>query len=89
MKIKKDFMLRQVAGTWVVLPLAKDVLNFDGMITLNDSGVMLWELLKEGCTRDDLVKKLTSEYVVTEENASKDVDEFIEKLIQADCLEQN
>ena len=89
MKIKKDFMLRLVAGTWVVLPLAKDVLNFDGMITLNESGVMLWEVLKEGCTRDDLVKKLTSEYVVTEENASKDVDEFIEKLIQADCLEQN
>lgn len=87
MKIKNGFMLRQVAGTYVVLPMAKDVLNFDGMITLNESGVMLWEMLKEECTIEDLVKKITSEYIVSEDDASKDVKEFIGKLVQADCLE--
>ena len=35
MKLKKNFVLRQVAGTWVVLPLGAETVNFSGMLQLN------------------------------------------------------
>ena len=87
MKINPKFILRQVADTWVVLALSDANINFNGMLSLNESGVMLWNLLEQGCTREDLVAKLTGEYIVTAEQAQADVDEFIAKLAQAGCFE--
>ena len=87
MKIKDNFALRQVAGTWVVLPLAAATLNFNGMLTLNESGCMLWNLLKQGSTREALATALTDEYEVTFEQALADVDEYLNKLDKAGCIE--
>lgn len=87
MKIKENFVLRQVADTWVVLPLSSATLNFDGMLNLNESGAMLWSVLEKGATREQLADALTSEYAVSREVALNDVDEFLENLKNADCLE--
>lgn len=87
MKIKENFVLRQVADTWVVLPLSSATLNFDGMLNLNESGAMLWGVLEKGATREQLADALTSEYAVSREIALNDVDEFLENLKNADCLE--
>lgn len=87
MKIKDSFVLRQLADTWVVLPLADKTVNFNGMITLNESGVLLWRALENGADTDALVKVLTSEYAVDEVQARTDVEVFLEKLRKAGCLQ--
>ena len=87
MKVKENFALRQVAGTWVVLPLASATLNFNGMLTLNETGCMLWNLLKQGSTHEALATALTDEYDVTFEQALADVDEYLNKLDKAGCIE--
>lgn len=87
MNIKKDFVLRKVANTWIVLPLGAETVDFGGMLTLNESGAMLWKTLKQGGDREALVSVLTAEYEVSTEEARADVDAFIEKLIQAGCVE--
>ena len=61
MKLKENLALRYVAGMWVVLPLANKVLDFDGMITLNETGHLLWELLERGSTQEDMAAALTNE----------------------------
>ena len=88
MKIKETFSLRQVAGTWVVLPLAESTLDFNGKLTLNESGHLLWKALESGCDSDDLVKILLEEYDVSVDEAQKDVNEYLEKLDQAGCLDR-
>ena len=87
MKLKKDFVLRQIAQAWVVLPLAEETVNFTGMLTLNDSGAMLWQKLEQGADRQALISALTDEYTVTDQEAAADVDAFLEKLSQAGCME--
>ena len=87
MKIKENFALRQVAGNWVVLPLAAATLDFNGMLTLNESGCLLWNLLKQGSSREALATALTEEYDVTFEQALADVDEYLEKLDKAGCID--
>ena len=86
MKISEDFVLRQVADTWVVLPLKTDTVDFNGMIRLNGSGAMLWKCLEQGATREELVQSLTSQYEVSREEAALDVDKFIETLNKVGCL---
>ena len=87
MKIKENFVLRQVAGAWVVLPLGSATLDFNGMLTLNESGLLLWRFLEKGADREKLTDALLQVYDVSRDQASSDVDEFLNKLIQAGCVE--
>ena len=88
MKIKSNFVLRNVADTWVVLSVGDSTVDFDGMLTLNESGVKLWETMESGCGRDALVKALTDEYDVATEVALADVENFINKLSSIGCIEE-
>ena len=85
MKLKDGFILRTVAGETVVLPAA-GVTDFDMMITLNETGKVLWERLEVGAEEADLVKDLLAEYDVTEEIAAKSVAAFVAKLKELDFL---
>lgn len=87
MKLKKDYVLRQIANTWVVLPLGQETVAFTGMLSLNESGALLWKALQSGADAEGLVKALTAEYVVSEAQAQADVEEFLRKLNQVGCLE--
>lgn len=88
MKLNESFVLRQVAGTWVVLPLGEESVDFNGMLTFNDSGAMLWKVLEQGGGRDELVAALIAEYRVEKDVASADVDEFLDVLAQVGCIEE-
>lgn len=88
MKINENFVLRQVAGSWIVLSVADKTVNFNGMLTLNETGLMLWKLLEKGSSREALAQALTDEYDVTFAEALADVDEYLGKLERAGCLER-
>lgn len=87
MKLKDNFVLREVADTWVVLPVGEATLDFDGMLTLNETGAVLWRALEQGGDADALVAALTAEYDVTPEVAKADVEEFLAKLLESGCAE--
>ena len=88
MKLKENFVLRQIAGTWAVMALGQATLDFNGMLTLNESGALLWKTLEQGGDRDALVNALTGEYNVSREVAQTDVDEFLNKLAATGCVEE-
>lgn len=86
MKIAEGYLLRTVAGKNIVVSIGNDV-NFNGMITLNDTGVFFWNLLQKETSKEEILSAVLKEYDVTREEASHDVDEFIEKLKAAKILE--
>jgi hypothetical protein len=87
MKIKEDFILRKVADSYVVVPVNKMTLDFNGIINLNETGAFLFDLLQKGATKQELLDKMLAEYEVTEEKASVDIDNFVAKVKDADILE--
>ena len=87
MKIKNDFILRKVADSYVVVPVGKMTLNFNGIINLNETGAFLFGELQKGADREELIQKLLAEYDVTPEKAANDIDIFIQKAKDADVLE--
>ena len=52
MKINENFVLRQLADTYVVLPLGAATLSFNGILTLNGSGGVVRNLLEQGTTNE-------------------------------------
>lgn len=87
MKIKKDFILRKVADSYVVVPVGKLTLDFNGIINLNETGAFLFGLLQEGAEKEELLRKMLEEYDVTPEKAAADIDVFLKKVEEADVLE--
>jgi len=87
MKIKKNFILRKVADSYVVVPVGKLTLDFNGIINLNETGAFLFELLQEGAEKEELLRKMLEEYDVTPEKAAADIDVFLKKAEEADVLE--
>lgn len=87
MKIKKDFILRKVADSYIVVPVGKQTLDFNGIINLNETGAFLFELLQKGAERDELVDKMLAQYDVAPDVAKADIDKFLQKVKDADVLE--
>ncbi len=87
MKVKSDFILRKISDTYVVVPVGDAVVDFSGLVNLNESGAMLFEMLQKGAEESELVDKLLGEYNVSREIAEADVKKFISKVKDANILE--
>lgn len=88
MKIKNDFMLREVANNYIVVPVGKASKEFNGMITLNESSAFLWKQLNEDINIEVLVQKLMEEYDIDNTLATHDVNQFIKKLREINVLDE-
>ena len=89
LKIKDGYVLRQVAGQFMAIPVGKRVNDLHGLIALNETGAFLWEALVKETTVVDLTELLTEEYDVSFEEAEEAVKEFIGMLEQEKLLEES
>lgn len=87
MKIKDGFAKRNIAGSDIVVPVGKKAREFNGMITLNESGAFLWDCFTKDITVDEAVKMLLKEYEVDEATARRDVEGFAKMLMDNDLTE--
>ena len=87
MKIKDGDLLREVAGNMTVVPVGAASMEFNGMISLNETGAFLWKLLKNDVEPKFLLSELMKEYDVEEEQAKRDITDVINKLYNAGVLE--
>lgn len=86
MKIKEGFILREVAGAYIVVAVGEGVKTFNCVINLNETGAFLWNALQKDITEEQLVKALLDEYEVSEEVAKRDVGAFVKKLTEAGLI---
>ncbi len=77
MKLNKNFVLRDIAGEIMLVPIGEEAARIGGFIALNDVGAVIVRKLSEGCERDDLIKAITDEFEVDSETAAHDTDSFL------------
>lgn len=87
MKIKDGFLLREVAGSFIVVPLGAAAVDFGGMMTLNPVGAFVWRALETDTDEGKIVEKILTEYEIDRETAARDVHIYVEKLRAAGLLE--
>ena len=89
MKATSEVVLREIAGESLLIPVGQTALKVHGMITLSESGLLLWKRLQTECTEDELVEALLTEYQVDRETASADVKAFIRQMQEVGILEES
>ena len=83
MKIKEGFILRSICGEFVVVGEGLAQVNFNKMLSLNESAAYLWkEVEGREFTRETLVGLLLDKYEVSREQACADVVKLVSVWIQ-------
>lgn len=80
MRIKKGFVLREVAGQTMVIATGEASKDFHGMIKLNATGKEIWLGLQEGLSEEDIASRLQKKYDVNSEQAIQDTRAFIQQM---------
>lgn len=86
MRVSDQFILREIAGDHILIPVGEVAISVKGLIALSESGAFLYQRLKEECTREALIAALTAEYEVSEAEAAQDIDEFLNQMRQLKML---
>lgn len=86
MKIKDGFILRKLGTEYMAVAVGKARKDFNGLISMNETGKFLWDCLKTEKTTEELVNSLMAEYEVDRRTAAADAAEFTERLKGAGIL---
>ena len=80
MRIKKGFELREVCGEHIIVAYGKENIDFNKVISLNESAAYLWKnIVDKDFTADTLASLLQQEYEVDAETAKKDAQALLDE----------
>ncbi|MDU1201581.1 MAG: PqqD family protein [Clostridiales bacterium] len=86
MELKKQFILREIVGEAVLVPIGESATRFNGLITINELGKFIWENIEKVENEEKLLQLILNEYEVNEDTAKKDLDEFLQVLKDMDIV---
>lgn len=86
MRIKKGFVLREVAGQAMVIATGEASKDFHGMIKLNSTGKLVWQGLTSGQSVQEIADTLVNTYGVEHETALADVEALVGQMRDAGFL---
>lgn len=87
MKRKVDFMMQNIGGENLLLPLGAQVMDMNGLVTLNDTAGFVWELLAHERSLDELTTAVAERFDVIPERAHADVRAFVDEITRLGLLE--
>ena len=80
MEVKKEFVLRNIAGDFVLVPLGKTAAEFNGIFPLTETAARIFELLPEAKDENDIVSRIYDEFDCDLDTIKGDVSQFLNKL---------
>jgi len=86
MKITGEFILREIAGDTILVPAGQTALHFNGMITLEPVGALIWKDIESGKNREEILTHILDTFEVETQVAAEDLDAFLQQLKKNDFL---
>ncbi len=90
MKIKKGFELRDICGEKVIIASGIENIDFNQMISLNESAAYLWKNIEELNSFDEnvLASLLCENYEVDENTALEDSQSILKDWLEQGIIEE-
>ena len=88
MKVSENYILRNIADEYMLIPVGEAALKTKGLIRLSESGYFLYKMLKDGRDISELPELLGNEYGVSDRDMlTNDVNAFLAQMKSAGILE--
>ena len=86
MRVSKDFILRQIADEYMLVPIGQAAIRFNGLISMNEIGHFIFSALAEDTTEEQILDQIIAEYEVDRATAAQDLRDFLQQLRQLGAL---
>ncbi len=86
MRVSEGFIIREIAGDIIAIPSGEAARDLSGLVALNSSGKVLFELLRTEQTEESLTEALLERFEIDRKTAEEDVREFLDTLRQSGVL---
>ena len=87
MKAREGFILRNLAGEYLLMPKGEKIKNYDSVVLMNELSAFVWGKMQNPVTQSDLLEAVLNEYDVDEETAREDLNGLLAKLKEAGVID--
>ena len=87
MKARPGFILRDLVGEKVLMPVGDNIGRFGGTLLMNALSAFIWEALQMPVSRDELLRAILDTYDVDERTAAEDLDRTLAEMDAMGILE--
>lgn len=87
-RIKPDFILREIADEYTIVPVGGDNTFSNAMMAPNNTAVFLWKEFEHASTIQDIVMHAMEKYDAEEEKIRESVDKFVKEALNYQVLEE-
>jgi hypothetical protein len=88
MKTNKGVIYRNIAGEHVLIPVGSIAMDQNGMFVMTELGAQIWQMLEGGATKEEIITALLKEYEVEESRLRADVEDFLQRMIDKNLIEE-
>ena len=78
----ENLVQRQLGEETVLVPISQTGIDVQNIYTLNETAAMVWKLLENKCTEEDVIAAIEQEYTADIDVIRKDVQDLIAEFIQ-------
>ena len=86
MRASNQFIMREIAGEYLLVPVGVAASKFNGLITMNEIGNFIFQTLQTEQTEETLVDAILGEYEIDRETAQNDLREFLQQMREIGAL---
>ena len=88
MKIKDGYIMKEIAGSKVVMAIGAESNNFNGIITFNEVGAEVFSMLNGSNSIEKIIEVISEKYDVSGEIVKEDVLNVVEKMKEHGLIEE-
>ncbi|MFQ5928813.1 MAG: PqqD family protein [Acidobacteriota bacterium] len=83
----QQFVYRQIAGEFLLIPIAKRLRGDNSLFVLNEVGGRIWELIDSGRSVQQIEQLLLEEFDTSQEQLQEDLLRLLEQLQEIGAIE--
>ena len=87
MRRNDNFVLRDIGGQSVLVPLGSQVIAVTGLFILNETGRYVWEILAKECSIEEIIASVVNHYDVNITTANVDIEKFFHEIMASNFSE--
>jgi hypothetical protein len=87
MRRKNNFVMQNVGGETLLVPLGAQVMDMNAIITLNSTSGFIWSLLDQDRSIDELAAAVVERFEVDPARARTDIQKFLDEIADLGLLQ--
>lgn len=86
MKTKKNYIKRNIAGEYLLVPIGDTGDSSATILSLNETASDIWDIMLKAENEEEMVEMMTELYDVDTDTAKTDIEDFLNNLRNSDII---